>query len=1183
MIKKKYVYSPFTDNLDAVANLSETIAFGDLSDATACGNYQVIFNNLGEYTGSSNLEFNAVTKDLYAYSMSTSYLVVTGWTPGWCLYAGASQQMTGEDGYTYTAGTDTLNVPNIISSGTIDAATFTSNITNTQVVYSDSGTLAGDSGFTYAAGTDTLTVAGALIVNTNALAVNALGLGRVGIGLVDPSQPLHVVVGANEMVLMVGSATEDQSYGLNIQAGTSATDYALSVNSQGGSQFLTIDGVGNIDCYDGTIVTTGTGTFGDLKIPAMSLATPTYSTVNNWFNLFTSAGRLTGGTITDATGEEVNVAAGTGVIRIADDDVSQVKFFDWEATNGLSVPTNTVRYIGIDYNTGTEAITVEARTTRNWDLDTEFPLGSVINQAGTLYIMNDPWWVGDGLTNVIERFQSEGTIRDNYIGGLILGTATTNTTRKPTLTLGTVWSRLTEFAITAKNCLTGDTFYGFYRDGGSGWTRTAAKTDIDDFYDDNSGTLQALGLNKYVNFWVFVEVDTVNSGQLMVIYPQTQYNTAAAAEAGAMPVFPSIWYKHGILVGRIIVKQGVTAPYVISSAFSTMFTPALAADHGNLSGLEDDDHAQYWLAGTARSGNFSTSGTLTAGYGVFNGTSGVSQLTLYYTGGQTGTIKVDTNGKMWITAYSGNIDFSNENLTTTGLLTAGSATINGTITLQNGETIVNSTNDLVQVHTKLFEIYNADGNARLQLQNNVDTIVAVSHDINEAGIVHFCKTADGNAQFFTSAVAGEHPQLQVHGFAIGAANYFYVDNVQFLPAGGDPVIGASDGALGIASGTNLYMVADNQYIYFGAGEDSRVYYDGTQTKWDLNVVGTGGLVLDMLNSSGGNVLTLDTDELINGNGFLINHIKSGSGLASGELLHIDYNVEGAISRKTGNLAHIIGDIYVFGLGAGTYTDDYDLLALERISTINNSSVTQAAYGSVLRLTNTSTQTAGTMDDQVKVLEITQAAMSTGDAIWIDNNGSGYGINLTDGNMMVALDEKIYFGDTGVYLFSDDNSFMDYVADGMHRFNVDVKIGADSHIDWTLSFGGDHNVGMFTWMEDEDYFEFNDLVRTTHQSMSLAQGGIQSMSNDGAVAVTNSYLRVVGYLGAVVLDTDPAIADGLTGQIIVIEGTNDSNTVTIADNCNTQLAGDASVVLGLNDTIMLIFNGTDWLEISRSAN
>lgn len=355
-------------------------------------------------------------------------------------------------------------------------------------------------------------------------------------------------------------------------------------------------------------------TSGEIKNSQQSLGTPTYSTYNDFFNSTMSAGRKTGGAITDAGSQTVNVAAGTGFIKATDDDNAQVLFFNWSASNGIAIPTDTIRYIGVKYNSGSPIVTVE--TDNAWDLDTEFPLGSVINQADDLYINNNPWWVTDGITNVIERFQAEGyVVRDKYVGGLTIGTSAANTTRKPTITAGTAWSRLNEFNIHAKDCSAGSTFYGFYRDGGTSWTRTATKTDIDDFYDNDSGTLQPLDLNKYVNFWVFIDIDTPNYGKLMLIYPQIQHNTAATAETEDVPVFPTAWYEHGLLVGRIIIKQGVTAPIAIETAFGNGFGYALAADHGNLSGLTDDDHTQYWADTTigSRTTNYTTTGILKVG------------------------------------------------------------------------------------------------------------------------------------------------------------------------------------------------------------------------------------------------------------------------------------------------------------------------------------------------------------------------------------------------------------------------------------------------------------------------------------------------------------------------------------------------------------------------------------------
>ena len=64
------------------------------------------------------------------------------------------------------------------------------------------------------------------------------------------------------------------------------------------------------------------------------------------------------------------------------------------------------------------------------------------------------------------------------------------------------------------------------------------------------------------------------------------------------------------------------------------------------------------------------------------------------------------------------------------------------------------------------------------------------------------------------------------------------------------------------------------------------------------------------------------------------------------------------------------------------------------------------------------------------------------------------------------------------------------------------------------------------------------------------------------------------------DTTTAVKDGgFVGQILVIEGTHDTNTITITDNANTKMAGN--VILGVNDTLTLMWNGDDWVELCRN--
>ena len=62
----------------------------------------------------------------------------------------------------------------------------------------------------------------------------------------------------------------------------------------------------------------------------------------------------------------------------------------------------------------------------------------------------------------------------------------------------------------------------------------------------------------------------------------------------------------------------------------------------------------------------------------------------------------------------------------------------------------------------------------------------------------------------------------------------------------------------------------------------------------------------------------------------------------------------------------------------------------------------------------------------------------------------------------------------------------------------------------------------------------------------------------------------------------SIDDGsIPGQMLVVQGTSDTNTITMRDNVNTKMAGD--VTLGANDSIIYIWDGVDWTEIARSNN
>lgn len=111
-------------------------------------------------------------------------------------------------------------------------------------------------------------------------------------------------------------------------------------------------------------------------------------------------------------------------------------------------------------------------------------------------------------------------------------------------------------------------------------------------YDNGSG-LQTLSTNQWVINWVFRGIEDQDH---LYIVLSTAYNSVDEAKAATtISYLPEIISSHALLIGRIIVEQGQDiAAGNIESAFSNTFAATTSiTDHGNLSGLADDDHPQY--------------------------------------------------------------------------------------------------------------------------------------------------------------------------------------------------------------------------------------------------------------------------------------------------------------------------------------------------------------------------------------------------------------------------------------------------------------------------------------------------------------------------------------------------------------------------------------------------------------
>ena len=313
----------------------------------------------------------------------------------------------------------------------------------------------------------------------------------------------------------------------------------------------------------------------------------TYSTVQHLQDLFHSSGVGDGGGITDDADGTITVAAGTGFIRASNSATAEIKYFDWasEAGANVALTDNDMNYVYAEYNSGSPQVI--ATITKRTDEHTNVYLGTVYRIGTDLHITEATRAaVGDHALKMLVRMRETMPFQ-RVTGGVIGETGTRNID----ITAGDWWEGLTNFTTAAQDTSVADTFTYAYDDGAGGWTRVTSSTDINNTqYDDGSGSLATLSNNLYGVHWVYLSQDD----NIQVLYGTTNGTLTVAQDADApASVPPEFAENHVRLVGKIIIKKSDSSFTSIQTAFNGGFGFGVAADHGGLTGLSDDDHAQY--------------------------------------------------------------------------------------------------------------------------------------------------------------------------------------------------------------------------------------------------------------------------------------------------------------------------------------------------------------------------------------------------------------------------------------------------------------------------------------------------------------------------------------------------------------------------------------------------------------
>ena len=301
-----------------------------------------------------------------------------------------------------------------------------------------------------------------------------------------------------------------------------------------------------------------------------------------------------GGQITVNSGRVVNVADLTGytMINVAYETHRLIKLE--KTADTIEIPANGSYYV---YYTASGVLSTSVTLPSN---RTNIILGRVVtNSTDVLYIekseLDAHHW-----SNYVDRMLREALGPVFATGGLV---SENTTPLKLNISSGVYFygeHRLTLASATAA------VFDAYYRDGAGGSVRVSAQDTVPvNYYDDGSGTLVSIPSGKWVKHLVYAIKEQTGTQKFLLVYGQNYHDTTGQAEAAALPVAPSFVLNTFVKLASVVVQQGGSAIASIIDerprlGFVSSSVAGSVSDHGDLVGLDDDDHTQYLLANGAR-------------------------------------------------------------------------------------------------------------------------------------------------------------------------------------------------------------------------------------------------------------------------------------------------------------------------------------------------------------------------------------------------------------------------------------------------------------------------------------------------------------------------------------------------------------------------------------------------------
>lgn len=321
--------------------------------------------------------------------------------------------------------------------------------------------------------------------------------------------------------------------------------------------------------------------------------------VPRFYHQQSSTGLSSGGAVTDAGGLTVDVDAGVGWVIRDSPEFDSINV-TWTTESGLSLTASATNYV---YYDGATLSGIVASTSAPGPSAILLAI-VVTNGSGIRFIHAAPGPVG----HIESLFHAYLLATRKFAVNFGLITDVGSTATKLDVGSGAYYRALYLIAYAGSG---GDATWSYFY-GTNGATEVASVTDVNTSQYDNAGTLTAMTTGWF-------RADTLiltSDGRLSLIYGTAEYATQAEAENAGTATIPTFMEESGIYLALVVVEEAVGIASILDARPKPGESGGVGGggagvtDHGDLTGLGDDDHTQYVLVSGARAmgGNLSLGG-----------------------------------------------------------------------------------------------------------------------------------------------------------------------------------------------------------------------------------------------------------------------------------------------------------------------------------------------------------------------------------------------------------------------------------------------------------------------------------------------------------------------------------------------------------------------------------------------